>query len=63
MISTAITHSGVAVTRISKVLLDFIKDENLTLPNDDSGIHICQNGVLSHLDLTFISPTLSAYSQ
>ncbi|WP_179116292.1 endonuclease/exonuclease/phosphatase family protein, partial [Solemya velum gill symbiont] len=46
-----------------RILLDFIEDENLVILNDGSGTRICQNGVLSPLDLTFVSPALSANSQ
>lgn len=46
-----------------RMLLDFIENENLVLLNDGSGTRINPNGLLSPLDLTFVSPILSAASE
>jgi len=54
--STHTNHKG-------NMLWDFIENHDLVLLNDGHGTRICQNGTLSPLDLTFVSPALALQCQ
>lgn len=58
MILIVLAQFWVAVTLTVRGLLDFNEDYNCVLLNDRSGIRIYPDGVLSPIDLTFVTSSI-----